>query len=157
MVLAKEKYFHIVRNQMVTTHDTSSTKSRNANVFSGLLKVEFTLIVHFQAAEEQQLIYSRNLEKSESLNVNHSIKISWSLSAISSETNMPCLYVGNTLLCLQFKMPCKEDILKQLCKPRHWMDKSLASFSHEVFKWLTNREYKEEKYMFQGRDLRRTK
>lgn len=54
-------------------------------------------------------------------------------------------------------MPCKEDILKQLSKPRHEMDKKLASFSHEVFKWLMNREYKEEKYMFQGRDLRRRK
>lgn len=34
------------------------------------------------------------------------------------------------------------------------MDKKLASLSHDVFKWLMNREYKEEKDMFKGRDLR---
>lgn len=34
------------------------------------------------------------------------------------------------------------------------MDNKLASFSHEVFKKLMNRDYKEEKDMFQSRDLR---
>lgn len=69
---------------MVTTCDTSSLKPRNANVLPGLLKVELALIVHFKAAGKRKLIHSRYLEKSESLNVNHSIKISWSLSAIAS-------------------------------------------------------------------------
>lgn len=51
-------------------------------------------------------------------------------------------------------MPCKGDILKQLSKPRNQMDNKLASFSHEVFKWLINTEYKEEKDMSQGKYLR---
>lgn len=85
---------------MVTTHDTSYTKTRNASVFPGLLKVEFTLIIHFKAAGKRKLIHSRYLEKSENLNMNHSIKISWSLSAVVSETKMPCLYVTNSLFCL---------------------------------------------------------
>lgn len=100
MVLTKEKYCHILRNQMVTTHDTSSTKPRNANVLPDLLKVELALIVHFKAAGKRKLIHRRYLEKSESLNVNHSIKISWSLSAIASERKMSCLYVGNSIFCL---------------------------------------------------------
>lgn len=100
MDLTKEKYCHIVRNEMVTTHDTSSTKPRNANVFPGSLKVELSLIDHFKAAGKRKLIHSRYLEKSENLNVNYSIKISWSLNAIVSETKMPCLYVGNSIFCL---------------------------------------------------------
>lgn len=85
---------------MVSTHDTSYTKPRNASVFPGLLEVEFTLIIHFKAAGKRKLIHSRYLEKSEGLNVNHFIKISWSLSAVASEKKMPCLYVTNSLFCL---------------------------------------------------------
>lgn len=83
-----------------TDDDTSSIKPRNAHVFPGLLKVELPLIVHFKAAGKIKFVHSRYLEKSERLNVDYSIKISWSLTAISSETKIPYLCVGNSIFCL---------------------------------------------------------